>query len=95
MLNEAAVATLQSSLRGELIQPGDAQYDTARAVYNAMIQRRPRLIARCVDVADVVACVKFARAQKLLVSIRSGGHNAAGLVTNAASRQYSLATNGK
>ena len=79
MLNDAAVAILQSSLRGELIQPGDAQYDTARAVYNAMIQRRPRLIARCVDVADVITCVKFARAQKLLVSIRSGGHNAAGL----------------
>ena len=79
MLNDAAVATFKSSLRGELIQPGDAQYDAARAVYNAMIQRRPRLIARCVDVADVIMCVKFARAQKLLVSIRGGGHNAAGL----------------
>src|SRR5262245_58558122 len=79
MLNDAVVATLKSSLRGELIQPGDAQYDTARAVYNAMIQRRPRLIARCVDVADVITAVNFARAQKLLVSVRGGGHNAAGL----------------
>jgi FAD/FMN-containing dehydrogenase len=79
MLNDEVVATLKSSLRGELIQPGEAQYDAARAVYNAMIQRRPRLIARCVDVADVITSVKFARAEKLLVSVRGGGHNAAGL----------------
>jgi FAD/FMN-containing dehydrogenase len=79
MLNDAVVATLKSRLRGELIQPGEAQYDAARAVYNAMIQRRPRLIARCVDVADVITSVNFARAQKLLVSVRGGGHNAAGL----------------
>jgi FAD/FMN-containing dehydrogenase len=79
MLNDAVVTTLKSSLRGELIQPGEAQYDAARAVYNAMIQRRPRLIARCVDVADVITSVNFARAQKLLVSVRGGGHNAAGL----------------
>jgi FAD/FMN-containing dehydrogenase len=79
MLNDAAIATLESSLRGELIQPGDEQYDSARAVYNAMIQRRPRLIARCADAADVITAVKFAREQKMLVSIRGGGHNAAGL----------------
>jgi FAD/FMN-containing dehydrogenase len=79
MLNDATVATLKSSLRGELIQPGDAQYDAARAVYNAMIQRRPRLIARCADVADVITAVNFARTEKLLVSVRGGGHNAAGL----------------
>ena len=79
MLNETTIATLKSSLRGELIEQRDASYDTARKVYNAMIDRRPRLIARCGDVADVIAAVKFGREHKLVVSIRGGGHNAAGL----------------
>jgi len=79
MLNETAIAGLKSELRGELIEPSDARYDTIRKVYNAMIDRRPRLIARCADAADVIAAVKFGREHKLLLSIRSGGHNAAGL----------------
>ena len=79
MMNDDAIATFRASLRGELIEPGDAGYDAARKVYNAMIERRPRLIARCVDVADVMAAVKFGREQKLLVAIRGGGHNAGGL----------------
>ena len=79
MLDEATIASFEASLRGELIQPGDPTYDAARKVYNAMIDRRPRLIARCADVADVMAAVKFGREQKLLVSIRGGGHNACGL----------------
>ena len=79
MLNEAAIAAFRSSLRGELIEPGDSSYEAARKVYNAMIERRPRLIARCADVADVMAAVKFAREQRLLVAIRGGGHNAGGL----------------
>jgi FAD/FMN-containing dehydrogenase len=79
MLNEAAIAAFQSSLRGELIEPGDSSYEAARKVYNAMIERRPRLIARCADTADVMAAVKFAREQRLLVAIRGGGHNAGGL----------------
>ena len=54
-LSGQAVATLRTQLRGELIQPGDAHYDEARQVYNAMIDKRPALIARCADVADVVA----------------------------------------
>jgi FAD/FMN-containing dehydrogenase len=78
-MNDAAIAALRTSLRGELIEPGDAGYDAARKVYNAMIERRPRLIARCADVADVMAAVKFGREQKLLVAIRCGGHNAGGL----------------
>ena len=72
-------AAFRASLRGELIEPGDAGYDAARKVYNAMIERRPRLIARCADVADVMAAVNFGREQKLLVAIRGGGHNAGGL----------------
>jgi len=79
MLNEATIAAFGSMLHGGLIGPGDPNYDAARKVYNAMIDRRPRLIARCADVADVMAAVKFAREQKMLVSIRGGGHNAGGL----------------
>jgi len=70
---------LRARFRGELIQPGDASYDAARKVYNAMIDKRPALIARCVDVADVMAAVDFGRENKLLTAIRGGGHNAGGL----------------
>lgn len=79
MLSEAVIAAFKSNLRGELIAPGDSSYDAARSVYNAMINRRPRLIARCADVADVMAAVKFGREQGLLLAIRGGGHNAGGL----------------
>ena len=76
----AAVQALKATLRGELIPPGDGRYDGARAVYNAMIDRRPALIARCVDVADVMAAVQFARAHGLTLAVR-GGHNGGGLGT--------------
>src|SRR3954471_17863044 len=77
--NDTSVDQLQAKLRGRVIGTEDADYDTARKVYNAMIDRRPRFIARCVDVADVIGCVNFARENKILLSIRSGGHNAGGL----------------
>lgn len=70
---------LKSALRGELIQRSDASYDSARRVYNAMIDKKPLLIARCVDVADVIAAVHFGRENGLLTAIRGGGHNGAGL----------------
>lgn len=57
MLSEATIAAFKSGLRGELIEPGDASYNAARRVYNAMIDRKPRLIVRCADVADVIAAV--------------------------------------
>src|SRR5437763_7677309 len=79
MLNEDSTTELKRSLRGRLIQPGDADYDEARKVYNGMIHKKPRLIARCADVADVIRSVDFARDNDLLVSIRGGGHNAGGL----------------
>src|SRR5437667_2660400 len=79
MLNEDSIAELKRNLRGRLIQPGDADYDDARNVYNAMIHKKPRLIARCVDVADVILSVNFARENDLLLAIRCGGHNAGGL----------------
>jgi len=73
------VQNLKASMRGQVIEPADADYDSARKVYNGMIDRKPRLIARCADVSDVMAAIRFARENELLVSIRSGGHNAGGL----------------
>jgi FAD/FMN-containing dehydrogenase len=71
--------SLRSRFRGEIIQPGDPSYDSARKVYNAMIDKRPAVIARCVDSADVMAAVDFGRENKLLTAIRGGGHNGGGL----------------
>jgi FAD/FMN-containing dehydrogenase len=65
-------------LRGRLISPDHADYDIARAVWNGAIDRRPRLIARCIGTADVVAAVRFARDRELPIAIRGGGHNVAG-----------------
>jgi FAD/FMN-containing dehydrogenase len=79
MLNEETVKKFKASLRGVLIQTNDEGYDNARKVYNAMIDRRPRLIARCADVADVITAVNFVRENDMLVAIRGGGHNAGGL----------------
>ncbi|MGH3393555.1 MAG: FAD-binding oxidoreductase [Streptosporangiaceae bacterium] len=67
------------ALRGQLIRPGDAVYDQARAVYNGMIDKHPAAIARCRDVADVIACVRFAGQHGIELAVRGGGHSAAGL----------------
>ncbi len=80
-LEETAVQELASHLRGALLQPGDAGYEQARQVYNAMIDRHPALIVRCVDVADVMAAVNFARNHQLTLAVRGGGHNGPGLGT--------------
>jgi FAD/FMN-containing dehydrogenase len=69
----------RAAFRGELIEPGDAGYDDARAVYNGMIDRHPRVIARCTDAADVIAAVNLAREAGTLLAVRGGGHNAGGL----------------
>src|SRR5881409_2900762 len=79
MLNENAIADFKANLRGRLIEPGDKDYDEARKVYNGMIHKKPRLIARCVDVADVIRSVNFASENDVLLAIRGGGHNAGGL----------------
>src|SRR5262250_2697652 len=76
---EQNIDQLRSIFRGELIQPTDAAYDSARKVYNAMIDKRPKLIARCVDVADVMAAVQFGREKEMLTAVRGGGHNGGGL----------------
>jgi FAD/FMN-containing dehydrogenase len=78
MPTPTAIADLRARFRGHVLEPGDPGYDTARRVDNAMIDRRPALIARCAGVADVLASARFAREQDLVVSVRSGGHNVAG-----------------
>jgi FAD/FMN-containing dehydrogenase len=72
-------AELRVPVRGDVIEPGDSGYDEARALYNAMIDKRPALIVRCRDVADVIAAVDFARDRGLETAIRGGGHNGGGL----------------
>jgi FAD/FMN-containing dehydrogenase len=76
-----SVEQLKTGIRGQVIQPEDAAYDAARKVYNGMIDKRPHLIAQCVDVADVIAAVNFGRENNLLTAIRGGGHNGGGLGT--------------
>src|SRR5215470_12787705 len=68
----------KASLHGELIRPGDDGYDSARKVWNGMIDKYPALIARCTDVSDVVTAVQFARCQDLAVAVRGGGHSFSG-----------------
>ncbi len=79
MLQQDAIAQFRSQFRGEAIGPEDSRYDEARKVYNAMIDRKPCLIAQCTDAADVITAIRFARAHGVQVSIRGGGHNAGGL----------------
>lgn len=76
---ELPVAQFRASLRGQLIEPHDADYQTARSVYNGMIDKCPALIARCATGSDVMASVNFAREHDLLVAVKGGGHNGAGL----------------
>lgn len=78
-IDDDAVRGLAAALRGRLITPVDPDYDDARTLYNAMIDKRPALIAQCVDVADVITAVNFARDHQILVAIRGGGHNGPGL----------------
>jgi FAD/FMN-containing dehydrogenase len=78
-MSDQIAADLQKTLRGRVIGRSDADYDAARALYNGMIDKRPLLIARCVDAGDVIAAVNFGRDKNLLIAIRGGGHNGPGL----------------
>jgi FAD/FMN-containing dehydrogenase len=78
-MTDDTTLTFEKNLRGRLVRPTDADYDAVRALYNGMIDKRPRLIARCVDAADVITAVNFARNEDLLLAIRGGGHNGPGL----------------
>ncbi|TKC99220.1 FAD-binding oxidoreductase [Polyangium fumosum] len=76
--SQAALDALRTNFRGELIDPDHGRYDAARVVWNARIDRRPALLARCTGVADVLAAVRFAREQGAIVAVRGGGHDVAG-----------------
>jgi hypothetical protein len=78
MISPSAIEKFKVGLRGALVQPGEADYDDARKVWNGSIDKRPRLIARCAGVSDVMHCVNFARDNDLLIAVRGGGHNVAG-----------------
>jgi FAD/FMN-containing dehydrogenase len=80
-LDAAILEELTSNVRGEILTPGSDGYDEARSVHNAMIDRRPAQIARCRDVADVIAVVNFARDHEISLAVRGGGHAVAGYGT--------------
>jgi hypothetical protein len=77
-LDEVDVQQFAGGLRGRLVRSTDPGYDEARAIYNAMIDRRPALIVRCAGVADVIQAVSFARRNGLVLAVRGGGHNVSG-----------------
>ena len=78
-LDRAMTDGLKAKLKGPLVLPGEPTYDEHRSVWNGMIDRKPAVIARCLGVADIVACVAFAREHKVKLAIKGGGHNIAGL----------------
>ena len=75
---EETLAALKGKLRGLAALPGEDGYDAARTIWNAMVDRRPAIVTRCLGVADVIEAVKLAREHDLLVAVRAGGHNIAG-----------------
>jgi FAD/FMN-containing dehydrogenase len=77
-LSTEKIEQFEAALRGPLLRPGEPDYDRARAIWNAMIDKRPDLIAHCLGTADVMAAVSFARDNDLPLAIRAGGHNIAG-----------------
>ena len=79
MLNFTHLQAYKAQMRGAVLEADDASYERLRKVYNAMIDKYPELIARCADVADVIATVNFARDNALLLAVRGGGHNGGGL----------------
>ena len=77
-LDQATVETLASQLRGEVVPPSSPDYDDARSLYNAMIDKRPAIIVRCGDASDVISALRFGRDHDLEIAVRGGGHNVAG-----------------
>ena len=73
-----ALTTLGSHLRGAVVAPSDASYDTVRRIYNACVDRRPAAVVRCAGASDVIRAIAFARDADLPLSVRGGGHNVAG-----------------
>ena len=75
MPNARAIADLARRVRGGILSPGDEGYDDTRKVWNAMVDKHPRMIARCTGPQDVIACLEFAREHDVVLSVRGGGHN--------------------
>src|SRR2546430_14989673 len=75
----APVEGLSASVKGRIVERGDAAYDESRALYNGMIDKHPAAIAYCVEEADVSAAVTFAKERDLRIAVRCGGHNGRGL----------------
>ena len=80
-LSQDIIEGLKMRLLGPVLVPGEVGYDESRTVWNAMINKNPALVVRCLGVADVITSVKFAREHNLLLCIKGGGHNIAGLAT--------------
>ena len=78
LLNEEAIKSLRTALRGQLILPDHADYDSARTVWNGMIDKHPAAIVRCAGAADVITAVRFAREHNMTVAVGGGGHSFAG-----------------
>src|SRR6185437_4039563 len=81
LVKSQALAQFRRRLTGDIIVPGSELYDAARKVWNAMIDRRPAVIARCRDAADVACAIAFARQENLPLAVRGGAHNVAGTAT--------------
>ena len=80
-MRDEDIGQFRQNLRGRLVTRSDSDYDEARSLYNAMIDKRPLLIAKCVDTADIIAAVNFGREHNLLIAIRGGGHSGPGLAS--------------
>lgn len=80
-MNQSALSSLQRSFSGRLVTRSDADYDSARAVWNGIIDRYPALIARCGNENDVAAAIRFAREHELVIAVRCGGHSVGGFST--------------
>jgi FAD/FMN-containing dehydrogenase len=90
-IKDAALRDLRSAVKGEVLAPGAEGYDEARRIFNAMIDHRPAVIVRCTGAPDVAACVEFARAHGLPVSVKGGGHNVSGKAVGEGALMIDLA----
>ncbi len=80
-LSQEKISSLKARIRGPVLVPGDPGYEESRSVWNGMIDRKPAVIARCLGTSDVISSVQFARDNGLLLCVKGGGHNIAGLAT--------------